>query len=111
MRKIRRIRAWTSPKYYEDKDQYTVSRIPIRRIEGTVEEYSGNIEDIKRGPYNKKAPIRCKGTLSALQSTSNRLAVSGMLYADAYNVTGYTYLGSRKKIRLDLKNDMPPRNK
>ncbi|GKA69319.1 hypothetical protein Tco_0775383 [Tanacetum coccineum] len=70
IRKIRRIRAWTSPKYHEDKDQYAVSRIPIRRIEGTVEEYSGNIEDIKRGPYFKKAPIRRIGGARYGVSTS-----------------------------------------
>ncbi|GJR61849.1 hypothetical protein Tco_1504011 [Tanacetum coccineum] len=77
-RKIRCIRACIHQRPQRNKAQYAVSReaqYPVFMIY-----YVNILEDIKRGPYSKKSPIR------QLMS-----------------------LGLRKKSRLILKNDMPPR--
>ncbi|GKB54659.1 hypothetical protein Tco_0905412 [Tanacetum coccineum] len=70
-----------------NKIQYAISR---RRKYAVFKLYGNILEDIKRGPYSKKPPI-CH--------------IQDFGYADS------TCLGLRKKYRLSLKNDMPPRDK
>ncbi|GJY41575.1 hypothetical protein Tco_0428845 [Tanacetum coccineum] len=56
-RKIRRIRACTHERSQRNKAQYAVSREDKYTVLETWNEYN-ILEDIKRGPYYKKFPIR-----------------------------------------------------
>ncbi|GJR94773.1 hypothetical protein Tco_0266947 [Tanacetum coccineum] len=56
-RKIRRIRACTHQRPQRNKAQYAVSREDQYALLEIWNEYN-IIEDIKRGPYSKKSPIR-----------------------------------------------------
>ncbi|GJT79762.1 hypothetical protein Tco_1054104 [Tanacetum coccineum] len=71
IKKIRRIRAYTSLKTTKEQVQYAVSRYintPYTRIL-----YMKILEDIKRGPYSNKSPIRCNLTVSQLTEEYIRL--------------------------------------
>ncbi|GKF29197.1 hypothetical protein Tco_0095539, partial [Tanacetum coccineum] len=56
-RKIRRIRACTHQRPQRNKDQYAVSRENQYAVFKIWNQYN-ILEDIKRGPYSKKSPIR-----------------------------------------------------
>ncbi|GKC28716.1 hypothetical protein Tco_1036010 [Tanacetum coccineum] len=56
-RKIRRIRAYTHQRPQRNKAQYAVSREDQYTVLEIWNEYN-ILEDIKRGPYSKKSPIR-----------------------------------------------------
>ncbi|GJW08896.1 hypothetical protein Tco_1571319 [Tanacetum coccineum] len=56
-RKIRRIRACTHQRPQRNKAQYAVSREDQYAVLEIWNEYN-ILEDIKRGPYSKKSPIR-----------------------------------------------------
>ncbi|GJR79103.1 hypothetical protein Tco_0149888 [Tanacetum coccineum] len=56
-RKIRRIRACTHQRPQRKQDQYAVSREDQYAVLEIWNEYN-ILEDIKRGPYSKKSPIR-----------------------------------------------------
>ncbi|GKB12601.1 DNA-directed DNA polymerase [Tanacetum coccineum] len=56
-RKIRRIRACTHQRPQRNKDQYFVSRENQYAVFKIWNQYN-ILEDIKRGPYSKKSPIR-----------------------------------------------------
>ncbi|GJS35441.1 hypothetical protein Tco_0533823 [Tanacetum coccineum] len=56
-RKIRRIRAYTHQRPQRNKDQYAVSRENQYVVFKIWNQYN-ILEDIKRGPYSKKSPIR-----------------------------------------------------
>ncbi|GJX20652.1 hypothetical protein Tco_0223329 [Tanacetum coccineum] len=57
LRKIRRIRACTHQRPQRNKAQYAVSREDQYAVLEIWNEYN-ILEDIKRGPYSKKSPIR-----------------------------------------------------
>ncbi|GJX19651.1 hypothetical protein Tco_0222328 [Tanacetum coccineum] len=56
-RKIRRIRACTHQRPQRNKAQYAVSREDQYAVLEIWNEYN-ILEDIKRGPYSKKSPVR-----------------------------------------------------
>ncbi|GKD12045.1 zinc finger, CCHC-type containing protein, partial [Tanacetum coccineum] len=67
-RKIRRIRACTHQRPQRNKDQYAVSRENQYAVFKIWNQYN-ILEDIKRGPYSKKSPIRRISHLDELHVT------------------------------------------
>ncbi|GJS36905.1 hypothetical protein Tco_0535287 [Tanacetum coccineum] len=74
-RKIWRIRACTHQKPQRKQDQYTVSREDQYAVLEIWNEYN-ILEDIKRGPYSKKPPIRRIQSLGYAVLESQLLSVS-----------------------------------
>ncbi|GJS99327.1 hypothetical protein Tco_0820497 [Tanacetum coccineum] len=60
-RKIRRIRASTHQRLQRNKDQYVMSKENQYVVFKIWNQYN-ILEDIKRGPYSKKSPIRLRMT-------------------------------------------------
>ncbi|GJZ38357.1 retrovirus-related pol polyprotein from transposon TNT 1-94 [Tanacetum coccineum] len=68
-RKIRRIRACTHQRPQRNKAQYAVSREDRYAVLEIWNEYN-ILEDIKRGPYSKKSPIRRIQSLDTPKETA-----------------------------------------
>ncbi|GJT04163.1 hypothetical protein Tco_0838625 [Tanacetum coccineum] len=90
-RKIRRIRACTHQRPQRNKAQYAVSRKDQYAVLEIWNEYS-ILEDIKRGPYSKKSPIRLIQSLDTPQFSEekkSRRAEYGVSTSIGYGVSNF----------------------
>ncbi|GJR34008.1 hypothetical protein Tco_1209692 [Tanacetum coccineum] len=83
-RKIQRIRACTHQRPQRNKAQYAVSREDQYAVLEIWNEYN-ILEDIKRGPYSKKSPIRRIQSLDTpfFKKISNEMNIPAIVYNDA----------------------------
>ncbi|GKA01265.1 hypothetical protein Tco_0673930 [Tanacetum coccineum] len=111
-----------SPKTTEDKAQYAISRETQYAVSIETQyaifkiwnEYN-ILEDIKRGPYSKKYPIHRIQLLGYAKVKLDNSTNNILIPLDSWTSGLLEYKSSlsslRKKSRLSLKNDMPPREK